>query len=76
MRASAEAFADRYRVLIWDNRGIGGSDVAPEGTGYAIEEHARDLAHLMDAVGIESAVVHGVSWGGLVRCIVSYIGDS
>jgi 3-oxoadipate enol-lactonase len=66
MRASADAFADRYRVLIWDNRGIGDSDVAPEGTGYAIEEHADDLAHLMEALSIESAIVQGVSWGGVV----------
>lgn len=66
MRRAAELFSDKYRVLIWDNRGLGGSDDAPAGSGYAIEAHARDLANLMDALGIERALVHGVSWGGIV----------
>jgi 3-oxoadipate enol-lactonase len=66
MRRVAELYSDGYRVLIWDNRGLGDSDDAPAGSGYAIEDHARDLANLMDALGIEAAIVHGVSWGGIV----------
>jgi 3-oxoadipate enol-lactonase len=66
MRGAAEVFSKEYRVLIWDNRGLGGSDDAPAGEGYEIEAHARDLANLMDALGIDRAIVHGVSWGGIV----------
>lgn len=66
MRPAAELLSDSFRLLIWDNRGLGDSDDAPPGSGYGIEEHARDLANLMAALGIEAAIVHGVSWGGIV----------
>ncbi len=66
MRAAAERFSDRYRCLIWDNRGIGDSDAAPAGEGYSIAQHANDLAHLMDALGIDRAIIQGTSWGGVV----------
>jgi 3-oxoadipate enol-lactonase len=66
VRAAAEKLADKHRVLIWDNRGIGDSDRAPPGGDYSIATHARDLANLMDALAIERAVVHGVSWGGVL----------
>lgn len=66
MREPARFFADGYRVLIWDNRGLGGSDDAPEGGDYSIATHARDLEALLAALGIERAVMYGVSWGGVV----------
>jgi 3-oxoadipate enol-lactonase len=66
VRNAAEKLSDWYRVLIWDNRGIGESDTAPAGSDYSIKTHARDLANLMDALGIERAIVHGVSWGGVL----------
>jgi 3-oxoadipate enol-lactonase len=66
VRNAAEKLADKYRVLIWDNRGIGESDTAPAGSDYSIKTHSRDLANLMDAIGIEKAIVHGVSWGGVL----------
>jgi pimeloyl-ACP methyl ester carboxylesterase len=66
MRNAAEQLANRYRVLIWDNRGIGESDTAPPGGDYSIATHARDLANLMDALGIDRAIVHGSSWGGVL----------
>jgi len=74
MRAAAEKLADKYRVLIWDNRGIGESDTAPPGGDYSIKTHARDLANLMDALGIERGLVHGVSWGGVLglRFVIDY----
>lgn len=66
MRTAAERLSTKYRVLTWDNRGIGESDTAPAGGDYTIKTHARDLANLMDALGIERAVVHGSSWGGVL----------
>jgi pimeloyl-ACP methyl ester carboxylesterase len=66
MRSAAEKLSDHYRVLIWDNRGIGESDTAPKGGDYSIKTHAGDLANLMDALGIDSAILHGVSWGGVL----------
>ncbi|MGE0134028.1 MAG: alpha/beta fold hydrolase [Dehalococcoidia bacterium] len=66
MRGPAQLFADGYRVLIWDNRGLGESDDAPEGGDYSIATHARDLEALLVALAIDRPMVYGVSWGGVV----------
>lgn len=53
-----------YRVLAFDNRGAGRTD-KPD-TPYIIEQMADDTAGLMDAAGIASANVVGVSMGGRI----------
>ncbi len=53
-----------YRLLLYDCRGQGQSD-HPEGP-YSMELHADDLAALLDALGIESAHMGGISYGGEV----------
>jgi 3-oxoadipate enol-lactonase len=52
-----------FRVLSWDNRGLGQSSAAAK---YSCPLYAQDLARLMDHLGIERALVHGVSWGGVL----------
>ena len=58
------ALSERYRAIIFDNRGVGRSD-APSGT-YPIETMASDAAAVLDAVGLESAHVLGFSMGGFI----------
>jgi pimeloyl-ACP methyl ester carboxylesterase len=58
------AFAERYRVIAFDNRGAGQTD-APD-LPYTIPMMAEDTRMLMDALAIDQAHVIGVSMGGMI----------
>jgi 3-oxoadipate enol-lactonase len=65
----------RHRVLVYDLRGLGASGT-PRAPGYrarnlktsdfTIENHARDIAALLDAEGIDEASLIGHSMGGQI----------
>ena len=59
-------FSQFYRVITFDRRGTGRS-AAPAGD-WAIADFARDLRNLLDALGIERAIVGGASLGGVISC--------
>jgi len=61
------AFARRYRVLRYDCRGQWQSE-HPAGP-YTMEGHADDLACLLDALGIGSAHIAGISYGAEISMI-------
>jgi 3-oxoadipate enol-lactonase len=54
----------RYRTLCYDKRGHGLTDLTPGP--YSIETLGADLIGLMDHLGIEQAVICGLSVGGLI----------
>jgi 3-oxoadipate enol-lactonase len=58
------AFSAEYRVLQYDYRGQGQSD--HPGGAYSMAQHADDLAGLLGALGIASAHLLGISYGGAV----------
>jgi 3-oxoadipate enol-lactonase len=57
-------FAQHYRVIVTDNRGVGETDAPDEP--YTIEQMADDTVHLLSALGISRAHVLGVSMGGTI----------
>jgi 3-oxoadipate enol-lactonase len=61
-------FGDAYGFVLYDKRGHGLSELgdAP----HKIETHAADLASLLDHLGVESAIVCGLSIGGVIaQCL-------
>jgi 3-oxoadipate enol-lactonase len=58
------ALSASRRVIRFDNRGVGRSDV-PDGE-WSMEEMADDAVRVLDAAGAESAYVLGVSMGGVI----------
>ena len=58
------ALTDRYRVLRFDNRGHGGTQLTPPP--YSMETLAADACNLLDALGINRVHFVGASLGGMV----------
>lgn len=60
----APLLRDRYRIVAPDQRGHGQTTQASDGYGW--HSVASDAVGLLDALGIEKAIVFGHSWGGNV----------
>jgi len=56
--------AERFELILFDNRGIGASDIPPGP--YTTAEMAEDVVGVMDEAGLERAHVLGTSLGGMV----------
>lgn len=62
-RDDMDWYAQRFRTISWDNRGLGRSGPAAK---YSLPRYADDLDRLLGHLGVERAVVFGVSWGGVL----------
>jgi pimeloyl-ACP methyl ester carboxylesterase len=60
--------AERYRVVRFDNRGIGESDKPPGP--YSADDMALDALQVLDEAGVDRAHVVGASLGGMIaQCL-------
>lgn len=57
-------FGERYRVITWDERGFGRS--VADGQPFTYWDSARDVFAILDQLGIERAVLAGMSQGGFL----------
>src|SRR4029078_1283871 len=58
------AVAPHFRTILFDNRGVGKSDVPPGP--YSIPEMADEAVAVLNAAGVDSAHVFGASMGGMI----------
>jgi pimeloyl-ACP methyl ester carboxylesterase len=60
------AFADHYRLVLWDMRGHGESGDPRDAALYSHALTVGDMAAVLDACQIERAVIAGLSLGGVM----------
>ncbi len=58
------ALRDRYRVVTWDERGFG--ETVWDGKPFSYWDSADDVLGLLDHLGVEQAVLAGMSQGGFL----------
>lgn len=59
-----EALRDSYRCITWDERGHGQTETTPDPFTYW--DSASDVLGLLDVLGVEQAVLAGMSQGGFL----------
>jgi len=57
-------FRDRYRTIVFDNRGAGRSSMPPGP--YSMEDLAADTLALLDHLGVDRCFMVGLSMGGMI----------
>jgi 3-oxoadipate enol-lactonase len=63
-REQVEALKDNYRVITYDLRGHGDSDIGNES--FSIEIFTKDLIGLMDKLELDKVILCGLSLGGYI----------
>ena len=60
----AETLSDAYRIITWDMRGHAGTDSPADPAQYSEAATVDDMAAILNHLGIEKAVIGGLSLGG------------
>jgi len=69
--AFCEVLTGGYRALRFDNRDTGLSTWFGENDAYTLEDMAADAMAVLDAAGVETAHVAGVSMGGMISQVIA-----
>lgn len=60
------ALKQKFRIITWDLRGHGRSDCPADPALYSVQHTVDDIAAILDACGIDKAVIGGHSLGGVM----------
>ena len=69
-RPQLRSLADEFTVIAWDAPGAGLSDDPAEP--FSFDDWADSLAGFMDAVGVSTGNVVGLSWGGVLAQVFAH----
>ena len=72
--AQVAALSDRWRCVAWDERGHGQTVTTPDPFTYW--DSADDLLGLLDHLGVERAVLAGMSQTGSTSTVLKSAGDT
>ena len=61
-----ETFSKNYKLILWDMRGHGQSDSPDDQDEYTEAKTVQDMAAILDAEGIDKAIIGGLSLGGYI----------
>ncbi|MEQ9397408.1 alpha/beta fold hydrolase [Haliea sp.] len=67
----APHLAQRYRVLVAEQRGRGRSDYDPNPANYHPGTYVQDMFTLLDGQGVQEALLVGTSMGGLMAMLMA-----
>jgi pimeloyl-ACP methyl ester carboxylesterase len=70
-KAQLPYFSERFRCVTYDGRGNGKSDRPVEVAAYSLDNYLADALAVMDANDADRAVLIGLSFGGLLACILA-----
>ena len=70
-KAQLPYFSTRYRCITYDGRGNGKSDRPHNVAAYSLEHYAADALAVMDATATASAIMVGLSFGGMLVSVLA-----
>lgn len=70
-KAQLPYFSERFRCITYDPRGNGRSDRPAEVAAYSLDHYVADALSVMDATETERAILVGLSFGGMLACVLA-----
>jgi pimeloyl-ACP methyl ester carboxylesterase/predicted glycosyltransferase len=64
-------FSERFRCITYDGRGNGKSDRPEDAAAYSLDNYVADALAVMDATNAGKAILVGLSFGGLIACMLA-----
>src|SRR6476661_8447465 len=70
-KAQLPYFSARFRCIAYDGRGNGRSGRPADVSAYSLDNYVADALAVMDATDTKNAILVGLSFGGMLACILA-----